>query len=138
MSIETICQANRFDNVHAAVLKMSNLTTDPLEKRVLKDLLSRLVEFRSNISESLSIIKSSSTVESSSSQKIKCLEESLLQRQNGLTFLDSAVSRIDEEIQQLLARKDKLVSEKKSALAKMEAANKEASRELGELKRERR
>ncbi|CAN1772796.1 ATP-dependent DNA helicase Q-like 4A [Linum perenne] len=117
MSLEAICQANWFDKVHEIVLKISDLATDPFEKTVLKDLLSHL-------------------------ETTKQLKESLLDRQNELALLDSEVSRIekdqlkvDAEIQQLLARKEKLVHGKNSALAKMEAANKEASRGLRELKR---
>ncbi|CAN1772765.1 ATP-dependent DNA helicase Q-like 4A [Linum perenne] len=143
MSLEAIFQANWFDNVHEVVLKISDLATSPFEKRVLKDLLSRLVEFKNSTPESRSIVESSTIVETSSSKKQKQLEGSLLQRQNKLTFLDSEVSRIEEyqlkmeaEIQQLLARKDKLVREKNSALVEMEATNKEAARELEELKRE--
>ncbi|CAN1277993.1 hypothetical protein LINPERPRIM_LOCUS16514 [Linum perenne] len=117
MSLEAICQANWFDKVHEIVLKISDLATDPFEKTMLKDLLSHL-------------------------ETTKQLKESLLDRQNELALLDSEVSRIekdqlkvDAEIQQLLARKEKLVHGKNSALAKMEAANKEASRGLRELKR---
>ncbi|CAN1128947.1 ATP-dependent DNA helicase Q-like 4A [Linum perenne] len=142
MSLEAICRANLFDSVHEVVLRISELTNDPFEKRVLKDLLSQLVEFKSSIPESVSIIESFPMVESSNVQIKKQIEGILTERQNQLMFLDSDVSRIEEdelkvdaEIQQLLARKDKLVHEKKLALADMEAATREASRELGELKR---
>ncbi|CAN1277953.1 hypothetical protein LINPERPRIM_LOCUS16493 [Linum perenne] len=142
MSLEAICRSNRFDSVHEVVLKISDLATDPFEKRILKDLLSRLVEFRRSTPESLSIVESSPMVETSNVHAKKQIEGSLLQRQNQLTFLDSEVSRIEEdqlkvdaEIEQLLARKDKLVHEKKSALAEMDAANREASMELGDLER---
>ncbi|CAN1772747.1 ATP-dependent DNA helicase Q-like 4A [Linum perenne] len=142
MSLEAICQANWFDKVHEIVLKISDLATDPFEKTVLKDLLSRLGEFRSSTPEYLSIVESSPVVETSSTETTNQLKESLLDRQNELTLLDSEVSRIekdqlkvDAEIQQLLARKEKLFHDKNSALAKMEAANKEASRGLRELKR---
>ncbi|CAN1277955.1 ATP-dependent DNA helicase Q-like 4A [Linum perenne] len=143
MSLEAIFQANWFDNVHEVVLKISDLATSPFEKRVLKDLLSRLVEFKNSTPESICIVESSPIVETSSAKRQKQLEGSLLQRQNKLSFLDSEVSRIEEdqlkmeaEIQELLARKDKLVREKNSALVEMEATNKEAARELEELKRE--
>ncbi|CAN1772762.1 ATP-dependent DNA helicase Q-like 4A [Linum perenne] len=142
MSLEAICQSNWFDSVHEVVLKISDLATDPFEKRILMDLLSRLVEFRRSTPEFLSIVESSPTVETSNVHGKKQIEGSLLQRQNQLTFLDSEVSRIEEdqlkvdaEIEQLLARKDKLVHEKNSALAEMEAANREASMELGDLER---
>ncbi|CAN1279762.1 hypothetical protein LINPERPRIM_LOCUS17152 [Linum perenne] len=135
MSLEAICRANLFDSVHEVVLRISELTNDPFEKRVLKDLLSQLVEFKSSIPESVSIIESFPMVESSNVQIKKQIEGILTERQNQLMFLDSDVSRIEEdelkvdaEIQQLLARK-------KLALADMEAATREASRELGELKR---
>ncbi|CAN1841311.1 hypothetical protein LINPERHAP1_LOCUS36433 [Linum perenne] len=142
MSLEAICRANLFDSVHEVVLKISELANDPFEKRVLKDILSRLVEFKTSTLESVSIIESFPMIESSNVQTKKQIEVSLTERQNQLMFLDSDVSRIEEdqlkvdaEIQQLLARKDKLVHEKNLALADMEAATREASRELGELKR---
>ncbi|CAN1841312.1 hypothetical protein LINPERHAP1_LOCUS36433 [Linum perenne] len=135
MSLEAICRANLFDSVHEVVLRISELTNYPFEKRVLKDLLSQLVEFKSSIPESVSIIESFPMVESSNVQIKKQIEGILTERQNQLMFLDSDVSRIEEdelkvdaEIQQLLARKN-------LALADMEAATREASRELGELKR---
>ncbi|CAN1772766.1 ATP-dependent DNA helicase Q-like 4A [Linum perenne] len=143
MSLEAICVANLFDKVSEVVLKISDLATDPFEKRVLKDLLSRLVEFRSITPKSMSIVESPPMVETSSpAETRKQLEGSLVQRQNQLTFLDAKALRIEEEkmkveaeIRQLVARKDKLVREEKSVLAELEIANREASREVEGLKR---
>ncbi|CAN0926351.1 ATP-dependent DNA helicase Q-like 4A, partial [Linum grandiflorum] len=113
MLLESICQANWSGGVREVVLKMTDLATDPTEKKLLKDLLSRLVEFSSSTLESLSMVETSS-------------EGNLLQRRNQLKLLNSQVSRnkedqlkVDAEIQQLLARKDKLVRERNSALAEM-------------------
>ncbi|CAN1772775.1 ATP-dependent DNA helicase Q-like 4B [Linum perenne] len=144
MSVEEICQANWFDNVQEVVLKISELASDSYEKTVLKNLLSRLVEFRNRIPGSLSIIKSSNDAETSSEQTRKELEGSLFKRQKQLTFLDSEVSRIEEErmkvkaeIELLVALEHKLVHEKNSTEAEMEVANREVSIELGVLKRKR-
>ncbi|CAN1277959.1 ATP-dependent DNA helicase Q-like 4B [Linum perenne] len=146
MSLEEICVASLFDKVSEVVLKISDLATDPFEKRVLKDLLSRLVEFRSITPKSMSIVESPPMVETSSpAETRKQLEGSLVQRQNQLTFLDAKALRIEEEkmkveaeIQQLVARKDKLVREENSVLAELEVANREASSELERLKRKQR
>ncbi|CAN1252490.1 hypothetical protein LINPERPRIM_LOCUS8032 [Linum perenne] len=141
MSLEAISQHNRFDNVHDLVLKISEHATDPFEKTVLKDLLSRVVEFKNTIPRSLSMIETSHEVEASSAQATKELEGSLVRRQKQLAFLESEVSRIEEvvmkveaELQLLGALKQKLVDEKSLTVAEMEITNREACRELGELK----
>ncbi|CAN1845102.1 Ubiquitin C-terminal hydrolase 12 [Linum perenne] len=141
MSLEAISQHNRFDNVHDLVLKISEHATDPFEKTVLKDLLSRVVEFKNTIPRSLSMIETSHEVEASSAQATKELEGSLVRRQKQLAFLESEVSRIEEEVmkveaelQLLGALKQKLVDEKSLTAAEMEITNREACRELGELK----
>ncbi|CAN0857691.1 Binding partner of ACD11 1 [Linum grandiflorum] len=141
MSLEAICQANRFDNVQQLVVKMAEHATNPFQKSVLKGLLSRVVEFTNTIPRSLSVIESSHEVETCSAQATKELERSLVQRQKQLAFLESEVSRIEEEVmrveaemQLLGALKQKLLQEKSLTVTEMEMANKEASRELGELK----
>ncbi|CAN1277960.1 Ubiquitin C-terminal hydrolase 13 [Linum perenne] len=145
MSLEAVSQSNRFDEIRQVVLKISELTADPFEKTLLKDLLSRLNEFKNRTSESLSIIGSSHEVEASTLQTTTKLEGSLVQRQNQLTFLDAKALRIEgekmkveAEIRQLVARKDKLVREEKLVLAELEVANREASREVEGLKRKQR
>ncbi|CAN1277956.1 ATP-dependent DNA helicase Q-like 4A [Linum perenne] len=146
MSLEAICRANLFDKVNEVVLKISDLATDPFEKRVLKDLLSRLVEFRSSTPKSISIVESPPMVETPSpAETRKQLEGNLVQRKKQLTFLDAKALRIEEEkmkveaeIRQLVARKDKLVREEKSVLAELDVANREASREVEGLKRKQR
>ncbi|CAN1237682.1 ATP-dependent DNA helicase Q-like 4A [Linum grandiflorum] len=142
MSLEAIWQANSFDSVRELVRKFSEIASDPFEKRMLKDLLSRLVEFNCSTPKSLSVIESSAAIETSNIQAKKQIEASLLERQNQLKVLDSEVSRIEEdqlkldaEYKQLLSRRCKLGHEKNLAIAEMEAANREASRELVELEK---
>ncbi|CAL1372322.1 unnamed protein product [Linum trigynum] len=141
MSLEAISQANSFDHIQQAVLKFAEHATDPFEKTVLKDLVSRLVEFKDSIPQSLTIVETSSDVEKSTVQATKDLEGRLVQRQKQLKFLESEVSRIEEEemkveaeIQRLGALRVKLVNEKNLTVGEMEVANREASKELGELK----
>ncbi|CAL1370888.1 unnamed protein product [Linum trigynum] len=141
MSLEAISKANSFDQVQQVVLKFDEHNSDPIKKMVLKDLVSRLVEFRDSIPRSLSIIETSSDVEKSTVQATKELEGKLVQRQKQLKFLESEVSRIEEEemkveaeIQLLGALREKLVNEKNLTVGEMEVANREASKELGELK----
>ncbi|CAN1237683.1 hypothetical protein LINGRAPRIM_LOCUS1942 [Linum grandiflorum] len=135
MSLEAIWQANSFDSVRELVRKFSEIASDPFEKRMLKDLLSRLVEFNCSTPKSLSVIESSAAIETSNIQAKKQIEASLLERQNQLKVLDSEVSRLDAEYKQLLSRRCKLGHEKNLAIAEMEAANREASRELVELEK---
>ncbi|CAN0875372.1 ATP-dependent DNA helicase Q-like 4A [Linum grandiflorum] len=70
MSLEAICEANWFVKVQEVVLKISEFTTDPLEKTVVQDLLSRLVEFGNNIPQALSTIESCRSVETCSAQTV--------------------------------------------------------------------
>ncbi|CAN0926354.1 hypothetical protein LINGRAHAP2_LOCUS35293 [Linum grandiflorum] len=144
MSLEEISKARLYYDVQQVVRKICELASDPFERSVMKDLLERDLGYI--MSQSLSTIEHIPEFETTPEHQITMeLEESLLKRQKQLKYLDSEVSRIEEErtkveaeIQLLVARNDQLVQRKNSAVAEMGLANREASKELGELKRKHR
>ncbi|CAN0927547.1 Ubiquitin C-terminal hydrolase 13 [Linum grandiflorum] len=146
MSLEEISKANLYYEAREVVRKISELASDPFERSVMKDLLARGSDFGLKMYEALSIIERTPEFETTPEhQRTMKLEESLLKRQKQLKNLDSEVSRIEEErtkleaeIQLLVARNDELVQKKKSAVAEIGVANRDASKELQELKRKHR
>ncbi|CAN1277961.1 hypothetical protein LINPERPRIM_LOCUS16498 [Linum perenne] len=146
MSLEAIIHADWIWDVEDLVRKIHELGSDPSEKLMMKELLSSLSDSWTTIRDSQSILDCTPAFETTPAHpRTMELEGSLLNRQKELTLLDSEVSRIEEErmkleaeIQQLVALNDKLVQAKNSAVAEMEVANREASKELGELKRKHR
>ncbi|CAI0402516.1 unnamed protein product [Linum tenue] len=120
MSLEAISQTKSLDEVENTALQLAEHATDPVEKTVLKDLVSRLAEFKEVIPSSLSTIETSRGVESSVDQVKKDMEARLLHRKRQLSSLEIEVSRLGEEdmkleaeIQQLSARKAVIVDQRK-------------------------
>ncbi|CAI0402520.1 unnamed protein product [Linum tenue] len=119
MSLEAISQTKSLDEVENTALQLAEHATDPVEKTVLKDLVSRLAEFKEVIPSSLSTIETSRGVESSVDQVKKDMEARLLHRKRQLSSLEIEVSRLGEEdmkleaeIQQLSARKAVIVDQR--------------------------
>ncbi|CAI0402518.1 unnamed protein product [Linum tenue] len=140
MSLEAISQTKSLDEVENTALQLAEHATDPVEKTVLKDLVSRLAEFKEVIPSSLSTIETSRGVESSVDQVKKDMEARLLHRKRQLSSLEIEVSRLGEEdmkleaeIQQLSARKAVIVDHGRSTVAELDKANQEAAKELEEL-----
>ncbi|CAL1370866.1 unnamed protein product [Linum trigynum] len=140
MSLEAISQTKSLDEVENTALQLAEQATNPVEKTVLKDLVSRLAEFKDVIPSSLSTIETSCGVESSVDQVKKDMEARLLHRKRQLSSLEIEVSRLGEEdmkleaeIQQLSARKAVIVDQRRSTVAELDKANQEAAKELEEL-----
>ncbi|CAL1369421.1 unnamed protein product [Linum trigynum] len=143
MSLEAICQTISLDEVESTALKLTEHSTDPEEKTILKALVSRLAEFKQVIPSSLATNETSNAAKSLMPQITKDMEVKLVQRKRKLSSLEVEVSRLGEEgmkleaeIQQLSARKAKLIDKRNSAVVKLEKANKEASKELEEFKKQ--
>ncbi|CAN1835980.1 Ubiquitin C-terminal hydrolase 12 [Linum perenne] len=141
MSLEALCQTKSLDEVENIALKIHDLATDHLEKTVLKDLLSRLAKFKETVPSSLLTIETSNVIDLSATQMTKDLEERLAHKKEQLTSLETEVSRLGEEglkldveIQQLTARKAKIVDHTKSTEIELEKAIEEAAKLLDELK----
>ncbi|CAN1835988.1 hypothetical protein LINPERHAP1_LOCUS34610 [Linum perenne] len=134
MSLEALCQTKSLDEVENIALKIHDLATDHLEKTVLKDLLSRLAKFKETVPSSLLTIETSNVIDLSATQMTKDLEERLAHKKEQLTSLETEVSRLGEEVQQLTARKAKIVDHTKSTEIELEKAIEEAAKLLDELK----
>ncbi|CAL1370860.1 unnamed protein product [Linum trigynum] len=144
MSLEAISQAGSLKDVEDTALQLADRATEPLEKTVLEYVVSNLAKFREVIPSSLSTIETSRVVESSAAQATKDLEVRLVHRKGQLSSLEAEFSRLGEEgtkleaeIQQLLARKAKIIDHRNSTAADLEKATQEASQELEELKKQR-
>ncbi|CAN0927542.1 hypothetical protein LINGRAHAP2_LOCUS35962 [Linum grandiflorum] len=142
-SLEALCQSESLDEVESIALEISEQANDPLEKNVLKDLLSRLGEFKEFVTSSLSTIETSLAIESSKARMTKDLVEGLAHRKRQLAFLEAEVSTLEEEdtkleaeIQQLAAHKAKVVDRKNATAAELEKANRDACKKLDEVKKQ--
>ncbi|CAN1772745.1 Ubiquitin C-terminal hydrolase 12 [Linum perenne] len=142
-SLEALSQSKSLDEAESTALEILKQATDPLEETVLKDLVSRLAEFKETVPSSLSAIETSHDEESSVAQMIKELETRLVHRNGQLTCLEAEVSRLEEEdmkleveFQELTARKAKILEHKSSTAVELDKANEEASKELEELKKQ--
>ncbi|CAI0402515.1 unnamed protein product [Linum tenue] len=133
MSLEAISQTKSLDEVENTALQLAEHATDPVEKTVLKDLVSRLAEFKEVIPSSLSTIETSRGVESSVDQVKKDMEARLLHRKRQLSSLEIEVSRLGEEDMKLEAEIQQLSARKRSTVAELDKANQEAAKELEEL-----
>ncbi|CAN1772748.1 Ubiquitin C-terminal hydrolase 12 [Linum perenne] len=143
MSLEALCQDKSFCEVENIANKIVEQVTDPLEKTIMEDLVSRLAEFKEVIPSSLSTIESSHATESSVIQTSKGLEARLAHKKGQLTTLEAEVSRLgkegmklENEIQQLTTCKDEILDHMNSAKAELKKVNQEASEELVELKKQ--
>ncbi|CAN1772730.1 hypothetical protein LINPERHAP1_LOCUS12286 [Linum perenne] len=145
MSVKSLYQTKSLDEAVNVAVEILALTTDPLHQTVLKDLLSRLADFKETIPSCLYTIETSSDLKSSNAGMIRDLEERLVHRKKQLTSLEAEASRLKEEsskldveIQQLTSRKAKILEHMNSTGVELEKANEEASKELDELKKEHR
>ncbi|CAI0402494.1 unnamed protein product [Linum tenue] len=145
MSLEAISQAGSLKDVEDTALQLADRATEPLEKTVLEYVVSNLAKFREVIPSSLSTIETSRVVELSAAQATKDLEVRLVHRKGQLSSLEAEVSKLgdegtklDAEIQQLVARKAKILDHRNSTAADLEKATQDASQELKELKKRRR
>ncbi|CAN1277931.1 Ubiquitin C-terminal hydrolase 12 [Linum perenne] len=140
-SLEALCQTKSLNEVKNTAVEVLELVTDPLEKKTMRGLISRLDKFKEVIPSSLSTIESSHAIESSAAQMSEDLEARLVHRKGQLTSLEAEVSRLgeegsklDAEIQQLTARKARILEHMSFTEAELKKANQVASKELDELK----
>ncbi|CAN1133795.1 Ubiquitin C-terminal hydrolase 13 [Linum perenne] len=142
-SLESLHQTNSLDEAEDIAHEILLLATDPLQKTALKDLISRLTEFKDTVPSSLSTIETSLAIEATKAEITNDLEQRLAHRKGQLTSLEAEVSRLkgegsklDVEIQQLTSRKARILKHMNSTEVELEKANQEASNELDELKKE--
>ncbi|CAI0402549.1 unnamed protein product, partial [Linum tenue] len=142
MSLEKISRADLFDEVEKIIVKVADNVTDTLKVMVLKDLVSRLAEFKETIPKALSTIESAASVETRIVAASKNLEARLGHREDQLSSLKTEASRLEEvemkleaDIQQMVALRDKTRHQKNSTIAELEKASQEVLVELDELRR---
>ncbi|CAL1370899.1 unnamed protein product [Linum trigynum] len=142
MSLEKISRADLFDEVEKIIVKVADNVTDTIKVMVLKDLVSRLAEFKETIPKALSTIESAASVETRIVAASKNLEARLGHREDQLSSLKTEASRLEEvemkleaDIQQMVALRDKTRHQKDSTIAELEKASQEVLVELDELRR---
>ncbi|CAI0380498.1 unnamed protein product [Linum tenue] len=143
MSLEAICQTKSLDEVESTSLEVVEHSTGPVEKTILKALVSRLVKFKQTIPSSLSTIETSNVAVSLMPQMTKDMEAQLVEKKRKLSSLEVEVSRVGEEgtkleaeIHHLSACKDELVDKRNSIVVELGKANEEASKELEDFKKQ--
>ncbi|CAL1370892.1 unnamed protein product [Linum trigynum] len=144
MTVEAILKANAFDAVEKIVRKMADYQLMPTDHpHPLKNMLSRLAEFKEAIPASLTMIESCSAIETSRARNVKDLERRLAQKQKELSVLESEVSRLgveeaklEAQIRALVAFKEKMAGARAARESELEKINGEATREVEELKRQ--
>ncbi|CAN0927540.1 Ubiquitin C-terminal hydrolase 12 [Linum grandiflorum] len=142
MSLESLCQTKLLDSVAPIAQEILSLATDPLQKTVLEDLISRLSEFNDTVPSSLSTIETSLAIETSTKKMAKDLDERLAYRKGQLASLEAEasrlgeqVSKLDDEIHQLTDRRAKILEHAENTAIELEKAKQEACRELDEQKK---
>ncbi|CAN1338712.1 hypothetical protein LINPERPRIM_LOCUS38194 [Linum perenne] len=133
MSLEALCQSKSLDKVESNALEIYKQENDPLEKRVLEELLQREAKFKETVPSLISTI----AIESTEAQMTSVLLKRLDHRKGQLTCFKEEVYRLEEEelkleaeIQQLSARKAKIVEHKNATAIDPAKGKQDASTEL--------
>lgn len=139
MSLEDIYHAEAFDNVERTALGLIQLTSNPLERSNLEDVISLLAQFKENVPNAVSLAEAARAQRTSLPEKTKILDAKLDQYQEQLgsleaefSKLESAAAEIDAQIQLLITKKEELLLQRNSVALNLEKMNQEASRALEE------
>ncbi|OAY43059.1 uncharacterized protein LOC110620088 isoform X2 [Manihot esculenta] len=139
MSLEDIYHAEAFDNVERTALGLIQLTSNPLERSNLEDVISLLAQFKEDVPNAVSLAEAARAQRTSLPEKTKILDTKLDQYQEQLgsleaefSKLESAAAEIDAQIQLLITKKEELLLQRNSVALNLEKTNQEASRALEE------